>query len=422
MKISVIGSGYVGLCTGIGFAIKGHEVTCVDVDRGKVETINRGKVLFFEKSLQENLRKYLRKKTFRARYDLPGEKQDAIFICVGTPSDKKGGLDLSYVAEAAKQAGEHLASLDSYCLVVVKSTVIPGTVEKVVIPALEKYSGKKAGEFGVCSNPEFLREGTALEDFLNPEYILIGEHDEKSGSVLKKIYAGFKSPVVRTKIRTSEVIKYASNAFLAAKISFINEIGNMCKKLGIDVYDVADVIGRDRRIGRLFLDAGAGFGGSCFSKDLSALINSSDGYEPKLLKDVLNLNVNQRKRIVEMLKEKMPLEKKKIAVLGLSFKPGTDDIRDAVSVDVIRYLVAEGAEITAYDPKAMENMKKMHPEINYAGGVQEALENADACIILTEWEEFKKLKDKDFSAMKGRVIIEGRKVLKGVSGAEGICW
>ncbi|MBI2971094.1 MAG: UDP-glucose/GDP-mannose dehydrogenase family protein [Candidatus Aenigmarchaeota archaeon] len=423
MKLAMIGSGYVGLCTGIGFAAKGHDVTCVDTDAPKVSMINRGEVPFYEKGLQENLRKFLRKKTFRAKVgmrDVPAV--DAVFVCVGTPADKKGRIDLSYVAAAAQETGNYLASIPSYCVVVVKSTVVPGTTESVVVPALEKHSGKKIGQFGVCSSPEFLKEGKALDDFMHPNYVVIGESDKKSGNVLKKLYAGFRAPVIRTNIRTAEMIKYAANAFLATKISFINEIGNMCRQRGIDAYTVADAIGNDKRIGRLFLDAGCGFGGSCFTKDLSALISSADAYDPRLLEEVLQLNIRQRKRIVDMLKGKMQLKNKRIAVLGLSFKPDTDDIRDAAAVDVIQYLRDEGAQVVAYDPKAMENTRKVHPDITYADSAREALAGADACLILTEWDEFKKLGEKDFASMKNRIIVEGRRVLSGVAGSEGICW
>ncbi len=436
MKISVIGSGYVGLCTAVGFASLGHNVTCVDIDVTKVEKINKGQAPIFEKGIEEALSRAVSKKPLKATDDTNTIiNTDITFIAVGTPSLDDGSINLSYIKKSAEDTGKALknkkksidaqSASDGYHLVVVKSTVLPETTEKIVIPLLEKSSGKKAGrDFGVCMNPEFLREGSALEDFLNPNRIVIGEYDKKSGDVMEKLCKDFKAPVIRTSLKTAEMIKYASNAFLATKISFINEIGNICKLLEIDTNEVARAMGYDKRISPHFLESGVGFGGSCFSKDISAIIAKSKelGYEPGMLQSVTNVNKKQPLRIVELLGKS--IKNKKIAVLGLAFKPGTDDIRDSPAIPVIKRLLEMKADIYAYDPKAMKNMKAVFSSINYCNSAKEALDDADACLILTGWTEFKSLSDKDFSAMKKRIIIEGRKALdrKKVSGADGICW
>lgn len=424
MKISVVGAGYVGLCTAIGFAMKGNDVVCIDIDKNRVDKIKSGIAPFYEYGVEENLKKCISKGLLSATTEFDSVRDtDITFICVGTPSKADGSADLGYVKSSAGEIGK---AIKGYHVVAVKSTVIPGTTEETVIPIIEKSSGKKAGKgFGVAMNPEFLKEGFALRDFLTPDRIVVGELDKRSGDVLESLYRDFGAPVIRTRLKSAEMIKYAANAFLASKISLINEIGNICKKLGIDIYEVAKGIGYDKRIGNLFLNAGAGFGGSCFTKDMMALAHKSRelGYEPRILEEVLNLNKTQRMRMVELLKKRLQnLENKKIAVLGLSFKPGTDDTRDAISIDIIGALLKEGCKISCYDPRAMENMKKIFPEADYAPDAVQALKSADACLVLTEWDEFKSLKDKDFGAMKRRIIIEGRKVLENVSGSEGICW
>ncbi len=354
------------------------------------------------------------------------QNYDIIFIAVGTPSRQDGSIDLTQVEEVSKQIGECLANEKEYKIIVVKSTVLPETTEKTVIPLLEKYSDKKAGKhFGICMNPEFLREGTALDDFLNPDRVVIGEIDKKSGDHIELLYRKIRAPKLRTDLRTAEMIKYASNAFLATKISFINEIGNVCKKLGVDVYNVAEGMGLDKRIGKHFLNAGCGFGGSCFGKDVSALISKSrrDGYEPAIMQAAMNVNSNQPLILHKMLKSKLgKLSGKKIAVLGLAFKVGTDDIRDAPSIKLIEELLKENAVVHAYDPKATENMKKAFPEITYFNNFRDALKGADACIVVTEWDEFKNISKKDLRLMKDDVVIEGRRILDNSIKKEGICW
>ncbi|RLJ10342.1 MAG: UDP-glucose 6-dehydrogenase [Candidatus Aenigmatarchaeota archaeon] len=427
MKISVIGSGFVGLSTGVGFAKKENDVILVDNDREKVNKINDGVCPFYEPELEDELVEQLYLGKIKATDDLQYAvlNSDISFICVPTPFGKKG-IDLSYIEKVSKDLGMVLKDKNAYHIVVVKSTVVPETTERIVLPLLERFSGKSFGNyFGLCVNPEFLREGSALNDFLNPDRIVIGGIDEKSIDALKRLYKNFNSPIIVTDWRTAEMIKYVSNAFLATKISFANEIGNICKKLDIDTYEVMDAVGLDHRICREFLNAGIGFGGSCFPKDLSALIVKSESlrYEPKLLKEVLEINKKQPLRMVELLKERLgDLKDKTVAVLGLSFKPNTSDIRDAPSLKIVDSLLKRGCKVKAYDPKAMDDFKKMFPNITYCRNPRDALNGSDACLILTEWDEFKSLRDTDFGVMKNRLIIEGRRVLKGVKGCEGICW
>src|SRR3989338_4163374 len=427
MKIIVVGSGYVGLCTAVGFATLGHDVVCVDVDEEKVDKINKGEVPIYEEGLDKMLSQALQENKLHATTNIESVKEtDFVFVAVGTPSKENGSIDLKYVESASVDIANFIKDRN-YCTVVVKSTVLPETTEKVVIPILEK-TGKKAGrDFGVCANPEFLREGKAMDDFFNPDRIIIGELDKKSGDILEKLYDNFKSPIMRTDLKTAELIKYASNAFLATKITFINEIGNMCKNLGIDVYDVAGGMGLDKRIGKNFLQAGIGFGGSCFRKDVEALLSKTKETraESKIRSTVLDMNKDQPLRIVYLLKKRLPdLEGKTIAVLGLAFKEGTDDIRDAPSISIIAELLKHGCVVKSYDPKASDNMSKIYPYIDYCNSVGAALNETDACLILTAWDEFKKLSDKDFSNMKSKIIIEGRKVLDKslVTSFEGVSW
>jgi len=430
MKISVIGCGYVGIVTGTCFAELGNHVILVDVIRDKVDKINRGVAPIYEENLDKMLRKNIGHGRLHATTHLEKAVQETslTFIAVGTPSRRDGSIDLVYVKKAAEDIGKALKEKSTYHTVVVKSTVIPGTTEEVVVPILEKYSEKRVGhDFGVAMNPEFLKEGKAVADFMNPDRIVVGGIDEESIERVGRLYKDFRCPVMETNPRTAEMIKYASNAFLAAKISFSNELGNLCKRLGIDTYEVADGMGYDVRIERKFLNSGIGYGGSCFPKDVKAIIakGKRTGLKMGLLDAAEKVNKEQPLKLVDILKKRIPnLKGKTIAVLGLAFKPGTDDIREAPSLKIVEALLHKKAKIKAYDPQAAEKFKKIYKNITYCMHAKDALASADACLILTEWSEFKSLTDEDFNVMADKVIIEGRKILdpEKVSNFEGICW
>ena len=423
MKISVIGGGYVGLVSAVCFAQLGHTVGLIEIDIDRASSISRGSPQIYEKGLEALLSKHLEKSLHvSTAYDAIPDTE-IFFICVGTPEGDNGHPDLSMIQSACQSLGRSLIDMDSYHVVVVKSTVPPGTTEGLVVPTVLEHSQRAGDEIGFCMNPEFLREGRAVEDFMHPDRIVIGSNDSRAGDWAESAYRGIEAPIVRTGIKSAEMIKYASNAFLATKISFANEIGNLCKRLGIDVYEVMEGVGMDHRISPHFLDAGAGFGGSCFPKDLSALIALAEGLgeEPLILRSVQNVNERQPERMLELLQKKIgSLEGKRIAVLGLAFKNDTDDVRQSRSIPVILELEEMGARIAAYDPQANDNMKKLIPDIEYCSRVTDALEDADACIVMTEWPEFRLL-DEEFDLMKNRVIIEGRRILS-CQDKEGICW
>jgi UDPglucose 6-dehydrogenase len=422
MKISIIGLGYVGLTTGVCLAAMKKSVTCLDIDVDKSNLIREGKSPIYEPFMEEYLLEAEKNGLLEVTTDLNGaiRNSEIIFICVETPSMDGGEIDLTSIKSVTRSLGKELMQKEDYHLIVMKSTVVPCTTEDIILPILEKYSKKKAGiDFGICVNPEFLKEGRAIDDFLNPDRIVIGELDRRSGDLLENLYEGLEAPILRTNLRTAEMIKYASNSFLASKISLINEVGNICKLLGIDVNDVANGIGYDERIGREFLRAGLGFGGSCLPKDVKALIARSKevGYTPRILEEVIKLNEDQPSMMIGFLKRHIPdLNDKKIGILGLSFKPKTDDVRDSRAIKIVDTLLKEGARIRAYDPKAMENFHRLFPQIKYAN-VEEVL-RCDAILILTEWDEFK---DLDY---KGKIVIDGRGISKAREAEiyEGICW
>ena len=418
MNISVIGSGYVGLASGIGLATKDHEVVFMDVDEEKIEKINQGTSPIYENNLQEKMDQVIDKTRATSDIKEAVKETEISLITVGTPMKKDGEINLDQIKKAARDLGKALESKNGYHLIAVKSTVTPETTEKEIIPVLEKESGKTVGkDFGVCANPEFLREGNALEDFLNPDRIVIGEYDQESGDVLKEIYTDFEAPLVRTDLKTAEMIKYASNSLLATKISLINEIGNLCKELGINTYKVAEAVGLDHRINREFLNSGCGFGGSCFTKDINALTRLAEKQktDTELLESVIKVNRKQKRKMIDLLKDKLgSLENRRIAVLGLSFKPGTADVRKSPAITLIGELKAEGAEIVGCDPKAVENMKQIYPDIEYTEDYSEALKDAEGALIVTDWEEFKQISPEKLP----EATIEGRKLDK----AEGICW
>jgi UDPglucose 6-dehydrogenase len=424
-KISVIGVGYVGLCTAVGFASKGYMVIASDSVAEKAAKINQGVPTFHEPGLQNMLEeavtngrlKCLINQTEKAVLDT-----DLTFVAVGTPSKSDGSINLHFIESAAHDIGKALNQKDAYHVVVIKSTVVPGTTQDIVKPILEKESKKKCGVgFGLCMNPEFLRQGSAFEDTMRADRVVIGEYDKKSGETLESLYKGFygKSvpPTIRTSLSTAELIKYASNSLLATKISFINMIANLCERLpGADVKVVADAVGLDKRIGPLFLNAGLGYGGSCFPKDVKALIACSKnlGYRLKLLEEVESVNEVQPLRAVEFCKELLgnSLKDKRVAILGLAFKADTDDMREARVIPIINQLLKEGASVTAYDPVATPTAKIIFQnKIQYASSAIACLKNADCCILVNEWDEFKKLVPEDFTRnMKQPVLIDGRRI------------
>jgi len=413
--ISIIGLGYVGLASALGFGLKGHKIIGIDSDQDKVRLINGKTVPIYEKGMVEALASAEISATTDYKQVLASEMT---FICVDTPSDEDGVIFLGSIKKSTEQIVDTLQDKGDYHLVVIKSTVVPMTTEEIIIPIMKAKAGVRGRDWGVCVNPEFLREGRALEDFLHPDRIIIGEGDRKSGDLLQELYSDFEAPILRTDLRTAEMIKYASNAFLATKLSFINEIGNLCKKMNIDVYQVAGGMGYDERIGRKFLNAGIGFGGSCLPKDLRALIAKARqiGYEPRLLEEVLRLNEKQVTNLVQLLQKHVSLKGACVGFLGLAFKPGTDDVRDSRAIPVVQALLQEGATVKAYDPLAMANFKALFPQIYYV--TAEEVLNCDAILIITEWEEFNHL---DYT---GKVVIDGRGIEKAREASiyEGICW
>jgi UDPglucose 6-dehydrogenase len=430
MNISVIGAGYVGLVTAAGLAHNGHNVVCIDIDRYKVNTINRGVSPIFEAGLDDLLHNLVSDAGHLRATTEYNELLDTVltFICVGTPSNSDGSIDLGYIRDSAKRIGKALESKKNYHIVATRSTIIPGTTKDVIIPLLEKYSKRKVGkDIGIAYNPEFLQEGKAVQAFFSPDRIIIGESDKRAGDLLVKVYRDIVAPVFRTDITTAEMIKYASNAFLATKISFINEIANICQKLGADVYDVVKGLSFDYRIGDKFLSAGIGFGGSCLPKDLRALVYASANrldYPTALLKAVLDVNEAQALKLVEIAEQKLgDLDGRKITVLGLAFKPDTDDVRDAPAIRIIRVLLEKGAVVKAYDPEAMENAKNVLPkEVKYCKSVKNAISGSECVLIVTEWDEFR-----DENIYRNKIVIDGRRALeprkaKVVCDYQGVCW
>jgi UDPglucose 6-dehydrogenase len=423
MNISVVGGGYVGLVTGACLANLGHDVTIIDIDPEKVRLINAKQPPFFEDNLEDLLKQNIGKRLIASTTSASIAKSDLIFICVGTPQEPDGSANLGFIKTAANAIGNELKDTGYYPVVVVKSTVPPGTTETIVRPAVLRAAKKTESEIGFAMNPEFLREGRAVSDFMQPDRIVIGSNEPRAGDIVQNVYEKIKSPLVRTNLKEAEMIKYVSNAFLATKISFSNEMGNICKRLGIDVYEVMKGVGLDARIGPQFLNAGAGYGGSCFPKDVSALIALAErvGEDPDLLRSVTLVNERQPHRMIALLEKKAGLLKgKRIAILGLAFKDNTDDIRDSRAIPVITELLGAGAVISAYDPMAIPNMKKLFPDIWYCDSAADALKGAEGCLVMTEWPEFSKL-GKEFDLMAKKIIIEGRKILA-YDDAEGICW
>lgn len=411
------------MCTAVCFAHKGFSVIGVDVDLRRIKAINEGKAPIYEPSLDELLRRSVGLKMLWCTddYEYALRTSDVSFITVGTPSQRNGALTLKYAKAAAKNIGKSLRTNRSYHLVVIKSTVLPGTTENVIKPLIEEFSGKKCGStYDVCFNPEFLRQGSAIEDVLNPDRIIIGEFTKKSGDFLeclyRECYGPRLPPVIRTRPSTAELIKCANNAFLAMKISFANTIANICERIAdVDVVAVTKAIGLDARIGSLFLDAGLGYGGSCFPKDVRGLIYISEKlrYSPILLRAVEKVNSLQPHRIVEMARTLLgSLQGKRVAILGLAFKPNTDDVRDSASIRVAKEFLDKKAKVIVYDPMATKNARKLlENKVKYASSAIECIDGVDCCVIATEWPEFRALRRKDFlCCMRTPTLIDARRI------------
>lgn len=416
MNLVMIGTGYVGLTTGVGFASLGHHVACVDIDAHKIARLDLGEVPFYEPGVQDALKQVQAKGRILFTTDLREVigNADIVMLAVGTPPKSTGEADLTALFAVADQVG---ALLDHEAVIVVKSTVPVGTNKNVLARVraamIVAGRGELATLVNIVSVPEFLREGTAMRDFMESDRLVIGADDGIAAQTVDKLHEGIKAPRVITSIESAELIKYAANAFLATKISFINEIANLAERVGADVRDVAQAIGLDPRIGPHFLRAGIGYGGSCFPKDVSALeqLSGSNGYTFKLLSSVIEVNARQRDLFFKKLVEGMSgVKGRRIAVWGLAFKPDTDDVRESAAIDVVQRLIAHGAEVVAYDPKAIENAKKILADsVLFAPTAVDAAMGAEALVVLTEWPEFR---DVSFSLLKERMleprIFDGR--------------
>ena len=416
MKISVVGTGYVGLVSGACFAEFGWDVTCIDKSPERIESLKQGIIPIYEPGLDDLVLRNVKagRLSFSLEYAPYVEESDAVFIAVGTPSRRGDGhADLTYVYAAAKEIAAHLSG---YTVVVDKSTVPVGTAKEVA-SVIRKVNLK--ADFDIASNPEFLREGSAIVDFMRPDRVIIGVESERAKAVLKELYRPLyllETPMVITNLETAELIKYASNAFLAAKISFINEISALCEKTGADIKAISKGMGLDKRIGSKFLHAGPGYGGSCFPKDVAALIRifRDNGLEPRILEAVTEVNKNQKLRMADKIKDLLgqSLTQKTIAVLGLTFKPETDDMREAPSLVIVPELVAAGANIKACDPQGVKEAKKLLPEsVEYVDSPYEAAKDADAVIILTEWNQFRALDIQRLKkVMQGNLFADFRNI------------
>jgi len=412
VNICIIGTGYVGLVTGTVFAELGNDAICVDKVKEKIEKLNNNEMPIYEPGLEELVTRNRKEGRLTFTTDLKSAVQasEIIFICVNTPTSDNGDSNLSYVKEAAKEIGQ---SMNGYKIIVNKSTVPVGTGDLVREIISRNY--QNSNDFDVVSNPEFLREGSAVDDALNPDRIIIGASTKQVAFRLLELYSSLEAPMIITDVYSAEIIKYASNAFLSTKISFINAIANLCEKVGANVEDVAKGIGRDPRIGQAFLDPGLGFGGSCFPKDIKSLVYTSQkfGYDFELLKNVLKINEERVGHFFAMIKSRFPdFAGKTFAVLGLSFKPNTDDMREAKSIEIIEKLIAEKAVVRVFDPVAMPAAKKLlNNSVIFCSSAYEACSSADAMVLITEWREFKQLNlEKIKNSMKTGVIFDGRNI------------
>ncbi|NHJ25027.1 MAG: UDP-glucose/GDP-mannose dehydrogenase family protein [Candidatus Lokiarchaeota archaeon] len=425
-KIAIHGTGFIGLVSGCCFAIKGFKTINSTYDQIKCDQINKGETPFYENGLEELLREALATKNFKC---VVGRKyavlnSDVSMIAVGTPMGKDYSINLTFIEKIAEEIGQILQNHNQYHLIVVRSTVVPGTTRNLVGKRIEKLSGKKMGEdFGLCMQPEFLAEGRSILDTLEPDRIIIGELDKKSGDILQKIYGVFyedhlnNCPILRMNLESAELVKYGNNCLLATKISYANEMSRIAELVpGVDIVQVMRGVGLDYRINEKFLRAGVGFGGSCFPKDVNAIISfaRAHGYDARLLRAIMEINEDQAKHTVDLLENELKeVKNKKIALLGLAFKPGTNDMRFAPSIRIIDYLLEKGAQIIGWDPVAEEEaFKIMKNSILYADKIEEALLDADGAIIVTEWDEISQLQPNDFKkSMKTPIVVDGRRIL-----------
>jgi UDPglucose 6-dehydrogenase len=412
MNITIIGSGYVGLVTGACFADLGNNVICVDNNESKIVKLRKGIMPIYEPGLEELVKRNVKEGriSFTGRLREGVKKSDVIFVCVPTPPKDNGDADMTYVENVAREIA---LSMSSYKLIVDKSTVPVNTGEWVehTINIFNKHKIK----FDIASNPEFLKEGTAIEDFMNPDRVVVGVKSKKAVDLLTELYGPLKAPIVITDIKSAELIKHASNSFLATKISFINAVANICDKVGADVVDVARGMGLDKRISKDFLSAGIGFGGSCFPKDLAAFVHIAEkmGYNFGILKEVQSVNRHQKSLVIKKIESLLwNLPKKTVGVLGLSFKPGTDDLREAPALEIIETLIGEGVHVKVYDPVAMVKAKEqLKTSVKFCKDAYEAAKDSDCLLIATEWNEFKELDFKKIKKlMRQLVIVDGRNI------------
>ena len=411
MKISIIGTGYVGLVTGPCLAEIGHTAICVDNNEEKIKSLKDGIIPIYEPGLDEIIHKNVEEGriSFTTSIEEGVKNSDIIFIAVSTPPKENGQADLSSVANVAQQVAY---SMDSYKIIVDKSTVPVKTGEKVA-ETIKRYNKKKI-DFDVVSNPEFLREGSAVMDFMHPDRIVIGVASQRAAKIMTELYEPLGARIMITNVKSAELIKHASNSFLAMKISFANELANICELAGADIDEVVSGMGSDSRIGRAFLNAGIGYGGSCFPKDVSAFIRIADdlGHDFQVLKEVERINQEQRERFIKKIEDTLwVVKEKQIGVLGLSFKPNTDDMRSAPSIDIINRLQKEGAIIRAYDPQAMKVAEQIFDDVMFCGDPYETADGSDALVICTEWEEFKNIDlGRIRKLLTHPIIIDGRNI------------
>lgn len=429
MNISIVGSGYVGTTVAACLADFGHEVTTIDIDETVVEKINAGETPIHEPGLEDLVAEHGGDR-LQATTDYAAVRETAVtFLALPTPSTDSGSIDTTIIKTSTRSLAGALASKEEQHLTVIKSTVVPGTTEDVLLPIVDTLTETETAHHQMAVNPEFLREGSAVSDFKNPDKIVFGtdttEANQRLTSVFSPLVEASETAVVDTGIREAEMIKYANNVFLASKISLINEIGNVCKEYDVDTYEVAEAIGLDDRICERFLQSGVGWGGSCFPKDTTAFVAAARdvGYEPSLVEAALEVNDKQPVRLLDLLEKHIDLDGSRIAVLGLAFKSGTDDIRNSRAFPAIKGLQKRGADVIAYDPVAVENMREQLPDIAYAESAQEALNDVNGAVVVTDWDEFAAL-DEEFDRMADPVVVDGRRVITRRSDItyEGLTW